>query len=380
MKRLWVLCLWGTRDAMRRPVEAILPASALATLVFLTAVPLILSQGMSDGIEKLLKNAPSLVIRRVSPMGWMPLPEGPAIQAAQKIPGVNHVRTRLWGTASTPDGAVTVITGNTLFSDFDPTALETTLKPGEAWIGDGVTTSEDNDRIIIGNISFTVAGRFPPQAGAAAHDLVWLNKSDAHRILGIPKGFASDLVADVFWEKEVDAVLPELSTAFPWPVRITTRKETIGEYAGAFTINTGRFILLLIPSVLAMAFIVAGVVRERLGNRKEVGLLKVMGWNLSDIVWCQLCRSLIFALPATGIGVFFSYITVVFGGGGWAFKLLFDWKTDVPFMVVEPAVSILLLFQVAALILMPYLAAVLFASVASTTADPQDLLTGESMG
>jgi hypothetical protein len=84
-------------------------------------------------------------------------------------------------------------------------------------------------------------------------------------------------------------------------------------------------------------------------------------------------------LPSTGIGVFCAYLTVVFQGGGWAGKLLLDWKTEFPSMAVDPVISVLLLFQVAALVLIPYLAAVLWAAVTSAAADPQDLLTGENI-
>lgn len=374
MTRLWMLCLWAVRDVMRRPAEGALPASALMMLVFLAATPLILSQAIIERVMNLLENAPSLVVRRVSPMGWQPIAESPAIGAARSVAGLIRPRARLWGTASTPKGPVTVVTRDTMSAEFGQIAGEIVPKPGEAWIGPGVDPEGGGNILILGDMTFTVAGVFSPETSPAAHDLVWLSKSDAHRVLGIPEGFASDLAADVFWEQEVDSVLDELSTAFPWPVRITSRKETIGEYVAAFSLKSGLFLFLMIPSLLAMAFIVTGMIRDRLGVKKEVGLLKSMGWTTGDIVWCQVFRALFIALPATGAGVFLAYGIAVSPAATPVSKLLFGWSTSFPPMGLTPHGAAVICWMVAALVLIPYLAAVLWAAATSAAADPADLL------
>jgi ABC-type lipoprotein release transport system permease subunit len=151
-------------------------------------------------------------------------------------------------------------------------------------------------------MAFRVLGRLPPESGMIAHDIVILNKEDARQLLGLPEGHASDMAIDVFHEEEEGAILPDLAKAFPWPVRITTRSETIGLYAGGTARRGGIALVLAGPAILAGALLVAGSIRDRVGRQREVELLKAMGWTTDDVVRLNLMRSVAVGLPATAPG------------------------------------------------------------------------------
>jgi ABC-type lipoprotein release transport system permease subunit len=242
-----------------------------------------------------------------------------------------------------------------------------------------VQAEKDNGPLVLEGIrkmEFKVSGRLPPASGMIAHDIVILNEEDARLLLGLPEGHASDLALDVFHEEEEDAILPDLAKAFPWPVRITTRSETIGRYAGGTARRGGIALVLAVPAILAGVLLVAGTVRDRVGRRREVGLLKAMGWTTGDLVRLNLIRSVAVGLPATALGMFCAYLLVLWPGVRWPCALLFGWQGRPPMLHLSPSGAFLILIEVGALVFVPWLAANLWPSIGGAAADPQELIQG----
>jgi hypothetical protein len=114
----------------------------------------------------------------------------------------------------------------------------------------------------------------------AVHDIILLDENDARYILELEKGFASDLAIRVFHEQEADAILPDLVDAFPWPVSlVTTKNETLKMYTASTARRAGLIYLALVPSLLALALIVAAGFKGTRGKMYEAGLLKALGWT-----------------------------------------------------------------------------------------------------
>jgi hypothetical protein len=81
----------------------------------------------------------------------------------------------------------------------------------------------------------------------AIHDIVLLDENDARHILELEQGFASDLAINVFHEQESNAILPDLIDAFPWPVSLTTKNETLKSYTASATRRAGLIYMALVP-------------------------------------------------------------------------------------------------------------------------------------
>ncbi len=102
------LFAWSVRDLFRYPLETILLFLSIVALVTILGTALLLSQALSTTAGRLLKDSPSIVVRRVSPLGWSPMPAEESIRLARSVPGVLNARIRIWGTANSPAGPVTV--------------------------------------------------------------------------------------------------------------------------------------------------------------------------------------------------------------------------------------------------------------------------------
>jgi hypothetical protein len=372
------MLVWSVRDATRRPGETLLAAVTLSALIAWIGTVLLLTNALENTASHLLGAGPSLVVRRVSAGGWAPIHAERSAEIARAVPGVIRARPRIWGLVSSQEGPVTVVG----MADDAVRALTAggpspVPGPGEAVSGPGVQGERDDGTLVLEGarkMEFTVVGRLPPQSGMIAHDIVILHGEDARLLLGLPKGQASDLAVDVFHEEEEEAILPDLAEAFPWPVRITTRTETIGMVGGATARRGGIALFLAVPAILAAVLLVAGSARDRVGRRREVGLLKAMGWSTGDLVRLHLMRSVAVGLPAAALGMAVAYALILWPGIRWPSAVFFGWQGRPPSLYLSPAGALLTLMEVAALAFVPWLAANLWPSIRGAAADPQELI------
>ena len=375
------MLIWATRDVIRRPMEAVLTAVALWGLITVVATVLLLTRSLAVTAEKILQQAPSLVIRRINAGGWTPLPVAAAVAAASKVPGVTGVRPRIWGTVRGPDGPITVVgtDGKAARAITDGDAIQVPAT-GEAVTGQGVSGSRtDGTLVLLGQTrqTFRVIAQLPPAADVVVGHVVLLHPRDTRQLLGLPAGFASDLAVEVFHDGEAAAMASDLAEAFPWPVRITTRRETCRRYTGGFARRGGIALIAVMPGLLALALLVVTVARDRVARRYEMGLLKAIGWTTGDIFRLQMFRAAVVALPAGAMGAVSAWALVFWPGTVWPGLLLFGWRSRPPALYMDAAHAGLLLLEIVALVIVPFLVAHLWPTLKGAATAPRDMMEGE---
>jgi ABC-type lipoprotein release transport system permease subunit len=381
--------LWAVRDLIRRPFESILLAFSLSSVIIIASIALLLCQGISTTAEKLLEYGPSVVARRVVSGHWVPVPVEEAVKAAVSVPGVISATPRIWGVINGPEAPVTII-GYPLLNENEELLknhLELDKFPsrGKAIIGSGVLSApsiaDSNIGLVLLNglreLKVQVIKVLPAKSSMAVHDIILLDENDARYILELEKGFASDLAIRVFHEQEADAILQDLVDAFPWPVSLVTKNETLKMYTASTARRAGLIYLILVPSLLALALIVAVGFKGTRGKMYEAGLLKALGWTTKDIVGFFMCRASLIAFPASIFGMAVAYALVYFPGISWPGQLFFGWQSNAPGLYLNPAGSLLILLQVAAGVIVPYLVSNLWPAIENATTDPHQLLQEE---
>jgi ABC-type lipoprotein release transport system permease subunit len=204
-----------------------------------------------------------------------------------------------------------------------------------------------------------------------------LHPDDVRQILAIPAGYVSDLIVDVFHDQEVNAILPDLAEAFPWPVRISTRNEVTNIYMAGWARRSGIAYLTFLPAILAIALIVVSTVRNQIGRRYELGLFKALGWTTKDLLRLQIFKSLFIGIPAITCGMAISYGLVFWPGTCWAGYIFLGWNENPPALYLNAAGAFMVLLQIALLIFLPYFTAALLPLLGGANADPQDFLEKE---
>ncbi len=382
--------LWAARDLIRNPFKSLLLATALASVIIVASVPILLCHGISVTAERLLEYGPSVVVRRVISGNWTPLPIEDGLKAAVSVPGVITAVPRIWGVVNGPEGPVTIM-GNPIWDEKTLKVQTGSFKSpglGEAVIGPGVLSSDLNEQIgkevdfFNGQreLKVKVTGVMPMEYGMAVHDIVLLHENDARHLLDLAKGYASDLAIGVFHDQEIEAILPNLADAFPWTASLTTKNETLKIYTSSSSRRAGLICLSLVPSLLALALIVAAGFNGTRGRIYEAGLLKALGWTTKDIVGFFMCRAALVAFPACAFGMAVAYVLVYFPGFSWPCYLFLGWASNAPGLYLEPSGGVLILFQVVAVVLVPFMAANLWPAIENAMADPHQLLQEESRG
>lgn len=370
---------WASRDLARRPGEAVLTGLALGALVAVAATILLLVEAWTSTTTTLIEKGPSLVVRHLDAGGWKPLPAAEGVAAAEEVVGVVRATPRVWGAATGPAGAVTVMG----VSAEQVIALEVAglaaPSPGAAVLGPGVLDEPPGDQLgLVGSakVTFRVQGVLDRSAALVLHDVVLLEISDARELLGLGPDEASDLAVEVFHEAEEEAILPDLASAFPFPVRITTRREAVGAAVASLSRDGGLGLMLLVPTLLAMGLFVATAIRIGAGSRREIGLYKSCGWTTGELVRLELTKSLAVGVPGILLGLAVAWVLVFWPGITWPGALLLGWRSTPPPLTLDAGGAVIVLLGVAAFVLAPWLLASIVPAVRSALADPGDLVRG----
>jgi hypothetical protein len=377
MKRpvLQALLAWAIRDLVRRPLESGLLVTALLLTVSVTAAPLLFTHALSTTTGLMFRDAPSLVVRKLNALGWTPIPSDQSVQLAKSVPGVIAARPRVWGRVAGPEGPLTVIG----VDRYGPPLPQSTALPGreEAVVGTDVKGDRAAPFLTLtgqSTATLKVVGRSDAMTGIAEPNIVLLHIDDARDLLGVPDGYASDLAIEVFNPAEESAILPDLTAAFPWTVRITTRTESAGIYAAGLARMGGMAVAFLVPALLALCLLVAVTVRDRFGRRFEIGLLKALGWTTGDIVRLQVSRSLLIGIPGAAGGIMLALLLVFWPNANWPARLCPEWQALSSRLSFSPGDAGLILLEVTGLVVLPFLATTIGTVLRCAIADPQEML------
>jgi hypothetical protein len=350
--------------------------ACLASLVFVFATALLFSQALDATWAHLLDQAPDLVIRRIDGGGWAPMPADDAVALAQHIPGVLSPTPRLWGVVTGPDGPVTVV--GTM--DVVPENVLNGIKrpsAGQAVVGQGVARALSDRHLNLGNrhsLTVTVIDVFPADTGLATHDLVWITPDDARHLLGLAPGQASDLAVHLFRREEEQAIQADLAAAFPWPVRITDRSASALHHRTRAVRSGGIAVVAGIPALLALLLIITGTALDQTGQRTHWGLLKSLGWTTADIVRLQINRAMIVGIPAVMLGLASAYTAVFYPPAAGVTAFWITGGQHLPALALVSSGTAVTMLEIAALVGLPFLAAVFLTSVRAATDAPWSML------
>jgi lipoprotein-releasing system permease protein len=373
------MAIWAARDIQRHAGRSMLLFACLASLVFLTATALLFSQALDATWAHLLDQAPDLVVRRIDSGGWAPLPADDAVALSKTIPGVLDPTPRLWGVVPGPEGPVTVVASIAVVPDSVLSGI-TPPSAGQAVVGQALARALSDGRLSLGRrdpMIVKVIDTFPADTSLATHDLVWMTPDDARHLLGLAPDEASDLAVHLFRREEAQAIQADLAAAFPWPVRITDRTASALRHRTHAVRTGGIAVVAGIPALLALLLIITGTAVDNNGQRAHWGLLKALGWTTADIVRLQVNRTIIVGVPAVMLGLASAYAAVFYppAAGVTAFWITGGQHLATLTLVSSGAAMIML--EIAALVGLPFLAAVFLTSLRVAADTPWTMLQAD---
>jgi len=304
------------------------------------------------------------------------------------IRGVKKVLPRIWGYLfDTPTGAVFTVSGTETFN-MEESALITGLQgvpdSTEVICGTGfleLRGLEVGDRMTVvdseGELrSFTIKAAFSSKTDLLTKDLLIFHNDQARQLLGIPKSEVTDLAIEVYNPAEVANIGKKLDRAYGG-IRVVTKAELAATYEALFSWRGGIFVYGSLISVLAF-LILAWDRAAGLGSneRKELGILKGIGWGIGDILWMKLWEGAAISVLATLLGLLLAFLHVFFLEAPLLKPFFVGWSVMYPAYELQPAIGLGDLLIVVLIAVVPYLSATVVPAWLGAATDPAEVIRG----
>jgi ABC-type lipoprotein release transport system permease subunit len=220
----------------------------------------------------------------------------------------------------------------------------------------------------------SVAGLIKPETELMSADLIVVSVAAFRKIFGIPEGLVTDLALTVRNETECPIIAEKVNLALP-DTRAISREDMIRTYSALFDLRGGYVIVILSMSVLAF-FIFAWDKATGLSaqEKAEIGILKALGWDTSDVLVMKFWEGSIISLTAFLLGVMLAYLHVFLADATLFEHAMKGWSTLYPDFTLKPTVD---LFQIATLFFLtvfPYSLITILPTWRAASADPDAVM------
>lgn len=341
-------------------------------LVFILASVLFFTHAVRKEAALVLREAPEIIVQRTLTGRYQPIPVSYA-DAIGSIRGVISARPRLWGYYY--DGSFLANYTLVVPADNQP-------EPGAIAIGSGISRVRNTfagDTVGLAGHdgkprNFVIERALDEESQLLSADLILISEADYRSFSGLPAGYATDLVLKVRNPKEYATIAEKIKKLLP-DTRPIVRDEILRTYDAVFSWRSG--LLIVIFSAAALAFVIfawdkaTGLSAE---ERKEIGILKAIGWETSDVLLMKLWEGLAVSLTAFLLGVILGYCHVFFTSSALFAPVLKGWSTIYPSFRLVPFVNAGDLAILFFLTVVPYTVTTIVPSWRAATIDPDSVM------
>ena len=377
---------------LRKGGKSLFVFSLLTFLIFLLASVLFIADGIKAELNATLKTLPDITLQRLQAGKVVNTPLS-RLDALWEIEGVSAVVPRVWGYYYfKPAGVNFSLVG---IDDFTPIYTEGLQKIVDEH---NVKALEKEEGMLVGagvkevlqafhyehffnfvSASGTwkrvqIAGVFDTKLSLQANDMILLPTKSLYEIFGISKEEATDVVLRVSNPLEIPTVVSKINRLYP-DMRAITKEDIRVSYQSIFDYKSGFFLSLFVVSAFSFLMIIydklSGLSSE---ERREIGVLKALGWSVDDILKERFYESFILCLGAFLLALALSMAYVFFLEAPLLRSLFSGYST------LKPSFELPFTFNIAMLILLfllsvpVYVAAVMIPSWRASILDADEVL------
>jgi hypothetical protein len=368
-------------------------------LVFVLASVALFSHALRTEAQRVLAGTPEIVLQRLVAGRHDLIPPG-YIEKIGRIRGVQKKEGRLWGyyydsvvkanytfmaprnlstPPKSPDGDLPPTGGQKLLGRPD---VFPNIERGEIIVGPALERSRGlaagngiSFRSYSGELhTFIVADVLPQSSELVSADLVLMHEEDFRAFFKYPEGHTTDVALSVANPQEIRNVALKLMEALP-DSRPILRDEVLRTYASIFDWREGLMLALLSAAILAFSIFAwekaAGLSAE---EKREIGILKAIGWETGDVIKMKFWEGLLISLTAFQLGYIAAYLHVFYLGSILFAPVLKGWSVLYPRFTLTPHIDGLQVATLFFFTVFPYTAAVLVPIWRAATTDPDTVM------
>ncbi len=291
----------------------------LTLLIFTLSSVFFIANSIKSELNSTVNSLPHITIQQLQ--GGKPVNiNSEVLPYLANINGVEKLDTRVWGYYYFANADVIFsVVGIDLFEEPYKEEFASLIKNFDytkqhfMYVGEGVKKIFDKNyygkyfNFIKPNgeiKKLNIDGVFDKATQLESNDIIVVSKNDAREILGVGQNMATDIVLTISSPDEIDTIKQKIQTLLP-NARIITREDFQLSYENIFDYKSGLFLTLFLTSLIAF-FIIIYDKASGLSSveKKNIGILKALGWKIDDILKVKFYESFLISFFAFSIGVF----------------------------------------------------------------------------
>lgn len=376
----------------RRWIKNLSVFVVFAGVIFLVASFQLVTRALTETAELALERTPEITVQNMTAGRQVEIPVDYGLRLSS-IFGIREVIPRVWGYYfDEVQGANYTVMGieqrMPMLEDLDLTLEKggtyTPGSPGKALIGQSVKRLLDRkgSRLLslfrpdLSQISFEIAGVFKRETDILTDDLIVLNIDDARELFAIPQTMATDLCVYVTNENEIATIARKIADTLPG-TRVLTKTQIGRTYQVVFGWRSGFASVCLLAALSAFVIFswdkASGLSLE---EKKEISVLKILGWETRDILAVRFWEGFLVSGLAFVVGCSIAYTHVVFFDASLFRPVLVGWSVIYPEFRLVPSFQVGDFILVFCLSVLPYLAATVIPSWRSASVPSDSALSG----
>lgn len=341
-------------------------------IIFILASVLFFTYALKREAALVLSEAPEIIVQRTLTGRYQPIPVAWGDKIG-KINGIISVRPRLWGYQY--DSVFQANYTLTVPAENPPEAGSIDIGSGisrmrSAYPGDSISfTGHDGLPRL-----FTIRNILDHESQLLTSDLILLSEEDYRDFSGIPSDQATDLILRVRNSKEYATISEKITKMYP-ETRPIVRTEIQRTYDAVFGWRSG--LVIVIFSAAAIAFVIfawdkaSGLSAE---ERREIGVLKAVGWETSDILQMKFWEGIVVSLTAFLGGTILAYAHVFYTSAAMFAPVIKGWSTLYPTFRLTPFIDFGQVATLFFLTVVPYTVTTIIPSWRAATIDPDAVM------
>ncbi len=358
----------------RRAGKNISILMVFTAVIFLIASFQLVTSALTNTAAIVLTAAPEITVQRLSAGRQIPIPISD-VEKISTIFGIRRIVPRIWGYYfDESNGANYTIMamnfrqmprGNELARIISGTTFPGQEKNGYAVLGQQVKdimqlTGRRSISLFRPDLSlkaFSISGIFASETDILTGDIIAMNMHDGRDLFQISPQKATDICVYVTNPREIGTIARKIANLLPG-TRVLTRPQIEKTYKVVFGWRSGFASVCLLTALAAFIILAwdkaSGLAPE---EKKEIAILKILGWETTDILMIRFWEGLLVAIFAFILGCTFAYIHVFFFDAVLFRPVLVGWSVIFPPLRLVPTFALSDFLLIFSFTVLPYLTA-----------------------
>ncbi|MFX0108814.1 MAG: ABC transporter permease [Candidatus Hodarchaeota archaeon] len=395
------LASYALGNVLKYRTRTIAVVTALIVSSFLLCSAEFIREGVVTDVSASLDEGPDIIVQRLLGGRQAPVPADWQ-KNLSSIYGVRLVTPRVWGYSDIGGGSLLTIMGiNATEYSGIVGATGTEILPGGRFleevdrykmvIGEGIVdmmrASYMSVEVDVGSIlsliaqdgsliEFEVIGIFSSSAKIYSYDMILTDIQSAREILGVNSSSYTDMAVWTEYGEDLNSVAFRIDTQIP-EARVLTREAISDTMLKTYSNRAGviaLFWVVLLFTVVLLAFTVSSAGSDE--ARREVGLLKALGFDTVDVLEIRMYESLTMGLLGGSLGISFAIVYDFLLGAPLLSGYLLGWNLLLLNGGIPLSIAASTVFIVYAVAIIPILVATVVPAWRNAIIEPDTVLRG----